>query len=592
MKSFFKYLLATILGVFIASFLIFIIFIGIIGVIISSSEKEVTIKPNSILSIDLSKQIPDRSSLNPLDNFDFVNFKVNPLLGLNDILKCIKQAKTDPNIKGIYFNPGIIQTGFGSLEEIHNALLDFKTSKKFIISYANIYTHGSYYLASVADSIFLNPQGDLMFIGLRSEIVFYKGLFEKLGIEPEVIRHGKFKSFVEQYTNDRMSDANRFQITELISSLWNHMIEGISDERHISVKDLNRLADGLVVRNAKTAFDNKLVDGLRYKDQVINCLTKLSGVSSEKKLEFVTLAKYNKAFKSKYDFQVNKIALIYASGEIIMGNGDESHIGSENLSQAISQARKDSTVKAIVLRVNSPGGISLASDIIWRELYLAKKTKPLIISMGSVAASGGYYISVPADTIVADATTITGSIGVFAIIFNAKTFFNNKLGITDDIVKSNKHSDLGSLERGFNFRALTGEEKGILQVEVENTYNTFLTRVSEGRKMSIAAVDSVGQGHVWSALDAKKIGLVDVIGGLDTAFAIAAKKAHLKNYRIEELPKVEDKITEIFNGFSSKIRQNLIKSTFGNNRGIYYDIDKLIQNQGIQNRIPYDIDIY
>jgi len=592
MKSFFKYLLVTVLGVLIASLIIFLIFIGIIGAIISSSEREVSVKPNSILSIDLSKPIPDRSSESALENFDFINFKLNNLVGLNDILKCIKQAKTDPDIKGIYINPGYIQAGFGTLEEIRNALLDFKTSKKFIISFANIYTNSSYYLASVADSVFLYPQGEISFIGLHSEIIFYKGLFEKLGIEPEVIRHGKYKSYAEQYTTDRMSDANRFQIKELISSLWNKILEGISNERHISVKDLNNLADGLGVRNAKAALDNKLVDGLRYKDQINNCLTKLSGVSSEKKLEFVTLSKYNKVPKSKNKLPVNKIALVYASGDISMGNGDESHIGSENFSHAISEARKDTSVKAIVLRINSPGGIALASDIIWRELYLAKKAKPLIVSMGSVAASGGYYIAAPADIIVADATTIRGSIGVFAIVFNAKTFFNNKLGITNDIVESNKHSDLGSLERGFNFRPLTGEEKGMIQGEIENTYNVFLARVSDGRKMSIAAVDSIGQGHVWSALDAKKIGLVDVIGGLDTAFAIAAQKAHLKNYSIEELPKAEDKITEFLNGFSSKLRQNIIKLALGNNQELYPDVDKIIKQQGIQSRVPFDINVY
>lgn len=585
-------MLATIVGIIISSFLLFLILIAIISIIFSSTEREVTIKPNSILLIDFSKPIPDRSSVSPWENFDFANFKINTILGVNDIVKNIKRAKNDPNIKGIYLNPGIIQTGVGSLEEIRNALLDFKASKKFIISYSNFYTHGSYYLSSVSDSIFLNPQGELSFIGLHSEVIFLKGLFEKLDIEPQIIRHGKFKSFVEPFTNDKMSPADRLQTTELIVSIWNHMLEGISKQRKITLSELNRLADGLVIRNATAAYKNKLIDGLRFKDEILACLTKLSGVASEKKLEIVNIVKYNKAPKINREFSNNKIALLYATGDIMMGEGDESTIGSESFSEAVRQARTDSSIKAIVLRVNSPGGYVEASEIIWRELYLAKKTKPLIVSMGSVAASGGYWISTPGDTIVADPTTITGSIGVFGIVFNAKNFFNKKLGITNDIAQTNKHSDLGSVSRGWSFRALSSEEREILQSEIENVYDIFLTKVSVGRKMSKTAVDSIGQGRVWSALDAKKIGLVDIIGGLDTAVAIAAKKSHLKEYRIVELPKMEDKFTVFLNGLSSQIRQNFMKSTLGKEEAIYKDVDKILQMQGIQTAMPFQINIY
>jgi protease-4 len=587
MKSFLKYTFATIVGVLISSLILFFIFIAVISAIIASGEKDVSMKPNSILQIQLDKPIPDRSSTNPFANFDFKNFRPTTTLGLKDIINNIHHAKTDPNIKGIYLDLGLIFTGWGTIEEIRNALLDFKSSKKFIISYADYYTQGSYYLASVSDSIFLNPQGGMIFLGLRAELMFYKGTFEKLNIEPEIIRHGKFKSAVEPYTNDRMSDENRQQLNGLLSAIWGHVLDGISKQRKIEVKELNRLADEMAISNARSAIENKLIDGVRYKDEILARLTKLSGVVSEKKLELVSLNKYNKAFKPKKAVSKDKIALVYASGEINMGEGDEETIGAEGLSKAIREARKDSSIKAIVLRINSPGGSALASDIIWRELDLAAKTKPLIVSMGSVAASGGYYIAAPAHIILADPTTITGSIGVFGMLFNAQNFFKNKLGITTDVAQTNKHGDLGSI-----FRPLTAEERAFIQSEVENTYNVFLTRVSKGRGISKEKVDSIGQGRVWSAQDALKLGLVNMIGGVDKAIEIASKKAHLKDYSIVELPKLEAPLSSFLSGFSTKIRSNIIKSELGNEQAIYLAIKKMLNTQGMQTRMPYEIDIY
>jgi protease-4 len=478
-------------------------------------------------------------------------------------------------------------TGWGTIEEIRNALLDFKTSKKFIISYADYYTKGSYYLASVADSIYLSPQGEIAFLGMRSEVMFYKGTFDKLGVEAEVIRHGKFKSAVEPYIADHMSDENRQQLNTLLSAFWHHLLEGVSKQRHIQVQTLDRMADELTIRNAKSAVDNKLIDGLRYKDQILEQLTKLSGVASSKKLELVTLGQYNKTAKPKKDDESSKLALIYASGEINMGQGDGESIGAESLSKTIRAAREDSTIKVIVLRINSPGGSALASDIIWRELDLARKVKPLIVSMGSVAASGGYYIATPADSIVADPTTITGSIGVFGVLFNAQSFFKNKLGITTDVAQTNKHANLGTI-----FRPLTTEEKGFIQEEVENVYDVFVTRVAEGRKISKAKVDSIGQGRVWGAQDALKLGLVNTIGGLDKAIEIAAKKAHLKTYQIVELPNLESPFESLLSGFSSKIRNNIIKSELGDEEAIYLNIKKILDQNGIQTRMPFNIDIY
>jgi len=586
MKSFLKYTLATIVGVLLSSLLLFFIFLAVVGTLISSGEKEVTIKPKSILRLQFDRPIPDRSSDNPFANFDFKTFRPTTSIGMKDIIDDIQKAKTDPNIKGIYLDLGIIITGWGAIEEIRNALLNFKESKKFIICYADCYTKGTYYLATAADSIFLCPQGEIAFLGMHSEIMFYKGTFEKLGLEPEIIRHGKFKSAVEPYTNDKMSNENREQINLLLSAYWNHILDGISKQRHVDVADLNRMAEELTISNAKSALGHKLIDGIRYKDEVLARLTKLSGAVSTKKLEFVTLAKYNKTPKSK-TVSPNKIALIYASGEINMGAGDEESIGAEGLSKTVREAREDTSVKAIVLRINSPGGSSLASDIIWRELDLAAKAKPLIVSMGSVAASGGYYIATPADTIVADPTTITGSIGVYGMLFNAQNFFKNKLGITTDVTKTNKHSDLGTI-----FRSITPDERSFLQTEVENVYEAFISRVANGRKISKTKVDSIGQGRVWSAQDALKLGLVNIIGGLDKAIEIAAKKTHLKNYQLVELPKTESRISAFLSEFSSKMRTDMIKSELGNEQAIYFSIKKILYQQGLQIRMSFEISIY
>jgi protease IV len=587
MKSFLKYTLATIVGIIVSSIILFFILIGIIGVLVSSAEKEVTINDHSILKIELNKEIPDRSSQNPFENFDFKNLKPNTIVGLTDIVKNIEYAKTDPQIKGIYLDLSIIPAGFGTIEEIRNALLDFKKSKKFIISYADYYSQGSYYIASVSDSIFLNPVGELAFLGMRSEQMFFKGTLEKLGIEPEVIRHGKFKSAVEPLLNDKMSNENREQLTALLSGIWNHILEGISKQRNVGVTELNRLADEMIIRNADAALEHKLVDGLRYKDEIIARLTKLSGVASEKKLEIVTLSKYNKSAKKKTEFPKEKIALIYASGEINMGEGDEETIGSDGFSRTIREAREDSSIKAIVLRINSPGGSALASEVIWRELSLAAKKKPLIVSMGSVAASGGYYIATPASIIVADPTTITGSIGVFGVLLNTKDFMNRKLGVTTDVAQTNKHADMGSI-----FRPLTAEERNVVQAEVENIYDVFLNRVAKGRKLLKTRVDSIGQGRVWNATDALKIGLVDSLGGVDKAIEIASKKAKLSNYRIVELPKQEDPLTTFINDFSTRIRNSIIKSELGSEEAVYYNIKQMVNRKGILTRMPYDLTIY
>ena len=590
MKNFLKYTLATIVGVILASFIGILIFFGVVGSIVSSSQnKTVKIKPNTILQIKLNKPIVDRTSKNPMANFNFQSFQPEPHLGLNDILKNIEAAKTDNNIKGIYLDLSIVHSGIASIEEIRNALLDFKKSGKFILSYADYYTQASYYLASVADKIYVNPQGVIELKGLHAELMFFKNALKKLEIEPQIIRHGKFKSAVEPFMLDKMSDANREQYNVFMGSIWNKFLEGISKQRNISIKDLTKYADNLTIRDTKSALKYHIIDGVRYKDEIISELKNLVKIEQNKKLKLVSLTRYsNVPKKSKFKhFVKNKIAIIYAQGEINMGKGTDKTIGSDELSKTIRKARLDSTIKAVVLRVNSPGGSALASEVIWREVYLTKKVKPVIASMGDVAASGGYYISSAADTIVASPNTITGSIGVFGLLFNGEKFLKNKLGITVDRVKTNKFSDIGSLTR-----PMTGAEREIIQSGIEDVYDTFLTHVAQGRHMTKKAVDKIGQGRVWSGQDAKKIGLVDVFGGLNKAVEIAVKKANLKKYRIVSLPKQADPFTQIMKQLKGDVEMSILKNKLGSDYKYYDQLQKLTKINGCQARLPFDIDIY
>ncbi|HPF94712.1 MAG TPA: signal peptide peptidase SppA, partial [Tenuifilaceae bacterium] len=420
-------------------------------------------------------------------------------------------------IRGIYIETEGIPAGAATLEEIRASLEKFKESGKFIISYSNVYSQKSYYLASVSDKILLNPEGMVEWVGLRSEIMFFKGALEKLGVEAQILRHGKFKSAVEPFMYDKMSPENREQILTYTGSIWNHWVEGISKTRNISAEQLNQFADDLTIRNAKTALDNGIVDSLVYKDQVINMLKELTDTKPKKDINSVSLAQYTKVKPKRQHkgFIKEKIAVVYASGEIVMGDGNEGAVAGERFGRAIREARRDSTVKAIVLRINSPGGSALASEVIWREVKLATEVKPVIVSMGDVAASGGYYIAAPADYIIASPTTITGSIGVFGMMPNVKEGMNKKLGITVDVAKTNRNSDFGSL-----FRPMTAEERAIGQLSVEEVYKTFIGHVAEGRETTVEKVDEIGQGRVWSGANAISINLVDEFGGLQKAIDI------------------------------------------------------------------------
>ncbi|MBI9055346.1 MAG: signal peptide peptidase SppA [Bacteroidales bacterium] len=588
MKSFFKYLLASVLGVLLAGLIMFFIIIGGIGAMVSSQDQPVKVKAHTILHIKLDQPIMDRSNNSPFDNFDFASFVPTNQLGLNDILNNIKKAKTDPNIDGIYLDLTFIPTGIATIEEIRNALIDFKESEKFIVSYSDTYTQASYYIASVSDKIYLNPEGLLTFVGLRSEIMFFKETLKKLGVEPQIIRHGKFKSAVEPFMYTKMSEANRLQVMTYMGSIWDQMLKGISEERKMTIDQLNELANKLALNNAQSAVDKGLVDELKYKDEILTELASLTDKKDSDKLESISLSKYTKVPNTKRkSLEKDKIAVIYASGNVIMGEGQEGTIGSDRISRAIRKARKDSSVKAIVFRVNSGGGSALASEVIWREVKLAQEIKPVIASLGDVAASGGYYIVAPAQKIIASPNTITGSIGVFGVLFNGKELLNKKLGVYVDVVKTNNFADMGTFTR-----RLTAQEREVIQLSIEDIYSTFISHVAEGRNMTTEEVDEIGQGRVWSGANALENGLIDDFGGLDDAIKIAAEAANIEKYRTVNYPKLKDPIEQLLEDFQGNVRVSILKNELGDEYKYYNAVQNLKNLQGIQARIPYEVEIY
>jgi protease-4 len=591
MRQFFKFLFASMLGFVLGSILLIFILIGMISAAVNSlDDEQVTeVKSNSMLFLDFEKPIVDRASKNPFENINFNTFESEPSAGLNTILENLRKAKEDKNIKGIYMELSTINTGIATVEEIRNALLDFKKSGKPIISYSEVYTQKSYYLASVADKIYMNPQGAMELKGLGAEIMFYKGLLDKIEVETQVIRHGRFKSAVEPFILDKMSNDNRLQTRGFMQSIWNFMLNNIATSRKLSFEELNTLTNNFSIREPEDAIKYKLIDKLVYKDEVLEELKTLTGkTKKEDSPQLITLSKYSKSPDTeKKSLKDPQIAIIYATGEIESGEGASDKIGSETVSKAIREARLNDKIKAIVLRVNSPGGSALASEVIWREAELANKVKPVVVSMGDVAASGGYYISAASRKIFASQNTITGSIGVFGLIFNAQKMLNNKLGITIDTVKTNRLSDFGSMSR-----PLTAEEKQIFQQGVEKVYDTFTKRVANGRKMEQANVDSIGQGRVWSGVEAKNIGLVDEFGGLNDAIAAAAKIANLNKYRTVELPKQKDPFKEILAELGNEAETKYLNYKLGDEAKYFNKAQELLKMQGIQTRLPYVIDFY
>jgi len=588
MKQFFKMMFASMLGFVIAWLLIITIVFGIIGIAVSSldDKKETSIKSNSILEMKFDYPIPERTSKNPFENFSIESLTSSKALGLDDIIKNIKKATADDKVKAIYLHAGFSPNSYATLEEIRNALIEFRKTGKFIISYGEYVDEHSYYLCSVADKIYLNPAGDIILNGFSSNVVYMKGLLDKVGVQPQLIRHGKFKTAAESLIADKMSDENREQISVFMGSVYKIFLENIAKARGITTEEFRNISNQMLVRCPEDAIKYKVIDSTRYEDELEKEFKTLLSLKEDDDLNFVASSKYTNVRDKKSSVSDDKIAVIYCVGEIVSGKGGEGKMGSVDIAATIKKVRLDKKYKAIVLRINSPGGSALASDVICREVNLAKKQKPVIVSMGDVAASGGYYIATPADVIVAQPNTITGSIGVFGLLLNAQELLNNKLGIKIETVKFGEFSDLGRADR-----PLTDAERSIIQKVIDRIYNDFIKIVATGRKLTPAAVDSIAQGRVWCASDAKKIGLVDEFGGLDRAIAIAAKKAKLKDFRTVSLPEQKEPIEELLKSLGSDIETYYAKKQLGESYKYYNDLKSVLQNQGVQARMEFKLEI-
>jgi len=584
MRDFFKYLFASMLGFFLSIIVLFFVCFIIIAAAISSidDDKTVSVGTNSVLYLNLDQAITERTPKNPFGNLPIVGGEEKEGLGLNDLLKSIQRAKTDDNIKCIYINVSSPNAGFATMREVRNALIDFKKSHKKILAYSEVYTQGAYYLASAADKVYLNPEGALEFKGFSSELTFFKGTLEKVGVEMQVIRVGNYKSAVEPFILDKMSDYNRKQVTAYVGGLYNTFLTDIAQTRDIQKDSLYSIADNYKIRAPKDALNFKMIDGLKYKDEILEELKAISGKTKKQNISSVSINDYLKN-NTSIGSGKDKIAIIYANGEITGGEGSDNQIGSERISRAIRKARLDDDIKAIVLRVNSPGGSALASDVIWREIVLTKKEKPVIASFGDVAASGGYYIGCAADSIFVQPNTITGSIGVFGIIPNFQNLMTNKLGITFDGVKTGKYADIMATNR-----PMTAGERFIIQNELNRIYSGFVSRVADGRKKSKTYIDSIGGGHVWIGTDAVQIGLADRIGSFNDAIKSAAKKAKLKDYKIVEYPDVIDPLKSLLEESTDKIKTYYTKQELGDNYMLYQQMKKVIASSGIQARMPFE----
>ena len=583
MLKFLKNIFSTLVGILLSFVVIIVTLIGVLSASSEYQKKEKKIDKNTILKIDLSTQVVERASSNPLSDLDLLNPEPKKQLELKTILDNIEKAKFDDNIIAIYINSPFVNAGLSQTEEIRNKLLEFKKTGKPIIAYSEVYSIKNYFLASVADKIYMNPLGVIDHKGLSATVMFFKGLLEKLNIDLQIFRLGKFKSAIEPFTLDKMSNENREQLKLMLNSINDNIMDSISSQRQIPFEVVKKHANQLTLNSAEICLEKGYVDHLIYEDQVEDSLI---AIGTNEKLKTISLKGYSSVKSKDKDISRNKIAIVYATGEINSGKGDVASIGSKTTSAAIKKARKDKNVKAIILRVNSPGGSALASDVIWRETTLAQKEKPLVVSMGDYAASGGYYISCAADTIIANPTTLTGSIGVFGMIPNMQNFYKSNFGITVDTVKTNTYADMGTS------RKLSTFEKNKIQEGVKNVYSTFISRVSDGRDITTQEVDAIGQGRVWSGYDAKDIGLVDLYGGLETAIVIAAELAEVNDYRVISLPKIEDPFTKIMNDLTESKLVTFFETEFNlMDTKKMKKVKDLITSDEIQTRIPYLIEL-
>lgn len=577
--NFFKTFLASLLAFFVANFVWFFLFIIIVAGVAAIGSSTTIVEPKSVLKIDLSESIVDQPVNDPLAGFDPMSMNVQKSVSNMQVMNAIESAAQDDNIEGIYIN----LTGAGTasaalLEEVRDYITAFKESGKFVVAYGELYSQGGYYLASVADSIYLNPVGEMDWRGLAMQVMFYKGALDKLGIEPQVFRHGTFKSAVEPYIMSRMSPENRTQMETIASSIWGTMVADIAKERNLSIDSLNMFATDLSAMMAEDALANRMVDGLKYEDEVEDILREKLELDADEDITFVTLGEYIAAKPYTPSYSDNKIEVIYAEGQIVQGASEQGTLGSSTLADQLAEARLDEEVKAVVLRVNSPGGSALASEVIWREMELLRQQKPVIVSMGDYAASGGYYISAPADAIIANATTLTGSIGVFGLMFNAEKALNNKLGITIDVAKTNPSADMG-----MPFRAVSSSERAHIMRGIEQVYSTFVNHVADGRNMTFDSVDAIGQGRVWTGNDGNRIGLVDEIGGLKYAIAVAADKAEcLDDYMVRESMGEPTGLAALLSSLEAHISDRKMRKEMGAMYDEYRSLRALMENEGVQ----------
>ena len=599
MKQFFKFMFASMLGTILSGVLLIFLFFAIAAGIVAASmsdlqnkDKMVNVKENSILKLDLNQMEHHQGHKSADIEIDLGPFGQPGSIGVNTIVENLEKAAKDDRIKGIYLKSTFPIAGYANLSEIRDALTAFKESGKWILTYDEIYGQAGYYLASVADEIYLFPEGVTEISGFSANLMFFKNMLEKIGVEAQVIRgkNNKFKSAVEPFLNTEMSEANKKQTLGYIGDRWEIVKGQIAASRGLQPSDIDFIADNLSSRNAQGAKESGLIDAIVYEDEFLSILAEKVGAKNIDDINFVELSKYKNAKLPDYKRNTAKdeIAIIYANGEINSGKSDENSIGSQTFATTIRDLRLDDDVKGAVLRINSPGGSALASEVIWRELVLLAAEKPLVVSMGNVAASGGYYIATPAAKIYANANTITGSIGVFGILPNFKKLATEKIGLSFDGVKTNKFSDLGNLSRG-----LTTEEYNIIQGQVEQTYSTFLQRVADGRKLSVNFVDSIGQGRVWSGVDALEIGLVDELGDIEDAIAEVAKMAELESYKTKGYPKIKDPIQKLLEELnvetvSMKIAESYISEPELINA--FREIEKIKSLKGVQMRLPFIVE--
>lgn len=590
MKDFFKFTLATVTGIILSGIILFILGIVTFFGIASSADSETIVKKNSIMMLDLNGTLVERTQETPFAFFSEIMGDKENVYGLDDILSSIKKAKENENIKGIYIQASALGASYASLQAIRNALVDFKTSGKFIVAYGDVYSQKLYYLSSVADKVLLNPKGMLQWTGLSATPIFYKDLLKKIGVEMQIFKVGTYKSAVEPFNSTEMSPANREQVTVFLNSIWNQVLEGVSTSRHLSKDSLNNYADRMLMFSpAEETVACGLADTLIYRNDVKDYLKKMAQVKEDDPLRILGLHDMiNVKRNVPKDKSGNIVAIYYAAGEIVDAaqNGTDNLIVGNKVIKDLRKLKDDDDIKAVVFRVNSPGGSAFASEQIWNAVKELKAKKPVIVSMGDYAASGGYYISCLADTIVAEPTTLTGSIGIFGIVPNAKEL-TDKIGLSYDVVKTNKFADFGNLMRPFN-----DDEKLLMQAMINRGYEIFVGRCAEGRGMSKEAIKKIAEGRVWTGEKAKELGLVDILGGIDTAMEIATKKAGIENYTVISYPEKESWLSNLFNDTPN----NYIESKLLNSKlGEYYQQFGLLKNLSdrsmIQARIPFELSL-